>query len=91
MSGDHSDYVPWVRVGPDRSRHWDWTRPALRARVRPGTVLETYDCGYITVHRVEAEGVVQSPAPVVLGCEGLEELLWTWEELKRYECTIKEP
>lgn len=60
---------------------WNWDRPELRAELRRGTVLETYDCGYIHVEEVTGDGVVSREvfAP---------HFLWRWDALTRLKCTV---
>ncbi len=60
------------------SDKWSWSRPALRAQLRVGTVLETYDCGYIRVDAITDEGIVSCGSQ------------WSWAELTRLECIIYE-
>ena len=80
LDDSHLESVPWHRTGPDRSHHWAWHSPDLRARIRVGMVLETYDCAYLRVKEIAEEGIVAD------GIEG--PFLWTWETLERLECTI---
>ena len=60
---------------------WAEHGQAFRDALRPGTVLETYDCGYITVNSVTADGVL---ADTIYERDHL----WTWADLLRYECLL---
>jgi hypothetical protein len=53
----------------------------LQDQVRVGTVLETYDCGYILVEEILPEGVI-SRTPIN------PRYLWTWSDLSRLQCII---
>jgi hypothetical protein len=60
---------------------YDWENPDRRALLRVGTVLETYDCGYIRVEQIVPEGVVSRGVRTP-------RRLWTWKALKKLECII---
>lgn len=76
-----SDWVPWAKVGPDRSYLWNWDDENLQKSLKVGMILETYDCGYIRVDEITPEGIVQRES--VVG-----EYTWTWDRLKALECII---
>jgi hypothetical protein len=76
-----SDAVPWIQFGPEPTGQWAWDRPEFRQQLRIGTVLETYDCGYIRVEEITPDGVV-ARAP------SSDRHLWTWADLQRLECTV---
>lgn len=78
-----SDAVLWIQFSPKPTRQWAWDRPEFRQQLRIGTVLETYDCGYIRVEEITPDGVV-SRAP------SSDRHLWTWADLQRLECTVYE-
>lgn len=78
---------------------WDWSKPELRARVKPGTLLETWDCAKLTVVEVHEDGVVvtyslrlvEASDPQLKPYEGeviAFERFQTWEEMTRGECMI---
>lgn len=60
-----------------------WARDGERFRnaLRPGTVLETYDCGYLTVNAVTPDGVLVDTI-----CA--HDRLYDWETLERYDCLV---
>lgn len=55
----------------------------IRPQLVVGTVLETYDCGYIRVDELVDEGVI---APTFIDPR----YLWTWKDLFRLSCIIYE-
>jgi hypothetical protein len=70
-----------ARLPAPTVRSSDWDNPELRAKLRVGTVLETYDFGYISVVEVTPDGVIGRTV-VEPGS------LWTWGALSSYGCTI---
>jgi hypothetical protein len=66
----------WYQV-PGNEHLWDWNRLELQAQLQVGTVLEDYDCGYIAVHEVSAEGITD--------VSGMHR---SWADLKHRQCTI---
>ncbi len=60
---------------------WAEHGQAFRDALRPGTVLETHDCGYITVNSITADGVL---ADTIYERDHL----WTWAALLHYECLL---
>ena len=62
-----------------------WHDPESRAQLRPGVILETYDCGYILVMEVRPDGVIQGNAATPSSTPAGHEHLWTWNALERLE------
>ncbi len=78
-----SDAVSWIQFGPKPTEQWAWGSPELRQQLRVGTILETYDCGYIRVEEITPDGVVSRTL-------NSDRHLWTWADLQRLECTFYE-
>ena len=90
--GDHNATTEAATAGDARDVHLGgtWAEDgALRASVQVGDVLEAYDCGYIRVKEIRADGVVQGNMPVDRRGQRLfPDHLWTWEDLDRNRCVI---
>lgn len=69
--------------GRERREFLDWSLASARDRLRVGDILETYDCGYIAVKEITADGVIQGNTAT-----GFAEHFWTWERLNFYSCCI---
>lgn len=65
----------------DMTTIWARDGETFREALRPGTVLETYDCGYITVNSVTADGVL---ADTLFE----RDYLWNWDSLIRLGCIV---
>jgi len=74
----------WFQVGPPPKHLWAWSRQELRDQLRVGSILMTYDCGYIRVDEITDEGVI-SRSPFS------DRHLWTWAALEGLECIICKP